>query len=190
MGAAETAPRTDVRETRTADTSREGPVELREEELLPRKETVQSGEATLRKDVVSTEKTIDVPVTHEELTVERRPVDHKPADRPIGDSETITVPLREEQVELEKQAVVYEEVELGKRPVTETERVSGTVRREEVRMDREGDVPMASGTTARGFRQWDEVAPTYRQEWQARYGTSGQRWEDVEPYRRYGYEMA
>ena len=31
--------------------------------------------------------------------------------------------------------------------------------------------------------------PGYRQRWQARYGTSGDRWEDAEPGYRYGYDM-
>ena len=50
------------------------------------------------------------------------------------------MPLGGELVEVEKEPVVTEEVEVGKRPVTETERVSGTVRREEARVEREGDV--------------------------------------------------
>jgi hypothetical protein len=31
--------------------------------------------------------------------------------------------------------------------------------------------------------------PTYRQRWQQRSGTTGGRWEDVEPGYRYGWEM-
>ena len=55
-------------------------------------------------------------------------------------SETIEVPVREEQVDVEKRPVVYEEVGVGKRTTEETQQVSDTVRREELRMDREGDV--------------------------------------------------
>jgi uncharacterized protein (TIGR02271 family) len=115
-------------------------VELREEELRARKTPVQAGEVGLHKEVVSEQKTMDVPVTREEAVVERRPVDRRPADRPIGEDESIKVPLREERVEVEKRPVVTEEVEVGKRPVQETERVSGTVRREEARVEGEGDV--------------------------------------------------
>ena len=77
----------------------------------------------------------------EEVEVERRPTERRPADRPIGEGagETIRVPVREEQVSVEKQPVVTEEVEVSKRPVQETERVSETVRREEARIEGEGD---------------------------------------------------
>lgn len=37
---------------------------------------------------------------------------------------------------------------------------------------------------------WNSAAPTYRDYWQQRYGTSGGRWEDYEPGYRYGWEMA
>ncbi|MBV9329759.1 MAG: YsnF/AvaK domain-containing protein [Chloroflexi bacterium] len=121
-------------------------LELREEELQARKTPVQTGEVTLGKDVIEQQRTMDVPVTREEVYVERRAVD-RPADRPIepGSEKTIDVPVREEQVEVEKRPVVYEEVEVGKQQVQETQRVSDTVRREEARIEREGDVRTSGG---------------------------------------------
>ena len=50
------------------------------------------------------------------------------------------MPIREEQVHLQKEAVVAEEVHVGKRKVQDTERVSGTVRKEEIKVDTKGDV--------------------------------------------------
>ena len=117
-----------------------GRVELREEVLQPRTEPVESGAVRIEKDVVTEPRTVDVPVTREEVVVERRPVEPRPSERPISEGESIRVPVREEHVSLDKETVVTEEVEVGKRPVTETERVSGTVRREEARVEREGDV--------------------------------------------------
>ena len=171
-------------------------VQLREEELRARRETREAGEATLRKDVVAERRNVDVPVTHEEVYVERHGVERRPSDRPIGEGETIDVPVREEEVTLEKRPVTYEEVEIGKRPVTETERVSGEVRREVANVETSGDVDVRGdvrggrGTTGARFQSWDEYSPTYRQEWQQRFGQSGRRWQDVEPYHHYGYEMA
>ena len=168
-------------------------VELREEELRARKEVEQAGEVTVRKDVVTEQESIDVPVTREEVFIDRHPVENRPADRPIAEGETIEVPVREERVEVEKRPVVYEEVEVGKRRMQDTERVTDTVRREEARIERDGDVNVAetgAGARASGFRSWDEVSPSYQQEWERRYGNSGMRWHDVEPYRRYSYEMA
>jgi uncharacterized protein (TIGR02271 family) len=124
--------------TRTGEAERG--VELHEEQLRPRKETVEAGEVALRKDVVTEQKTMDVPVTREEVVVERHPVAGRPAGGEIHEGEEVRVPVREEQVRLDKEAVVTEEVSVGKRPVTDNERVSGTVRREEARVETEGDV--------------------------------------------------
>jgi uncharacterized protein (TIGR02271 family) len=177
------------RESATVDTDRERTVQLREEELRAHKELRETGEVELHKEVVSRQETIDVPVTREEVVIERHPVERRPTDRPIGAEETIEVPIREEVVDVEKRAVVYEEVEVGKRQVQDTERVTETVRREEARIEQEGDVNVVGGTGRSGFRGWDEVSPTHRQQWEQRHAGVG-RWEEVEPYRRYGYEMA
>lgn len=39
-------------------------------------------------------------------------------------------------------------------------------------------------------RRWNKRAPEYRRLWKERYGTRGERWEDVEPGYWYGDEMA
>jgi len=126
---------------RTTRDDTEQTLQLREEELQARKQTVETGRVRIGKEVVSEEKTLEVPVTREEVTVERHPVERRPAEGSIGeDSETIRIPVHEEQVSVEKRAVVTEEIGIGKRKVQETEQVSGTVRREEARIEGEGDV--------------------------------------------------
>jgi uncharacterized protein (TIGR02271 family) len=165
-------------------------VQLREEQLQARTQPVQSGEVTVGKEVVEERRTMDVPVSREEVTVERHPVERRPADRPIDErGETISVPVREERVEVEKRPVVTEEVEVGKRTVQEAQPVSGTVRREELRVEREGDVPVGGAGPAGPARTWAQVMPTYQQRWQQRSGTGGGRWEEVEPGYRYGWEL-
>lgn len=124
-------------------------LQLREEELTARKSTVQTGEVTLSTEVVSEQRTIEVPVTREEVTIDRHAVDRRPSDRPIAEtSETISIPVSEEQVTAEKRAVVYEEVEVGKRAVQETKHVSETVRREEAVIDKEGNVEIAGESSS------------------------------------------
>jgi uncharacterized protein (TIGR02271 family) len=135
-------PSTTNRGTASASGDTDRTMQLREEQLQARTTPVETGRVHLGKDVVEEERTMQVPVSREEVYVERHPVERRPADRPISesDSETIRVPVREEQVEVEKQPVVYEEVGVGKRVTQETQQVSDTVRREELRMDNDGDV--------------------------------------------------
>jgi uncharacterized protein (TIGR02271 family) len=123
---------------RTEGEDRES-IELREEELRASKERVKAGEVRVRKEVVTEKKTIDVPVTREEVVVERRPASGRPTSGDIGKDDEIRIPLTEEKVRVEKTPVVKEEITLGKRQIHETERVQDTVRREEARIEESGE---------------------------------------------------
>jgi uncharacterized protein (TIGR02271 family) len=115
-------------------------VQAREEQLKVQKQPVQTGEVTVRKEVHTERKTIEVPVQREEIVVERHPVSgNRPAGAiGTGSSEEIRVPVTEEQVHVEKQPVVVEEVSVGKRKVQDTKRVDATVRKEEIKVEKKG----------------------------------------------------
>jgi uncharacterized protein (TIGR02271 family) len=113
---------------------------LREEQLQVYKQTVQTGEVRLGKEVVTEQKTMNVPITREEVYVERRPASGEVSDSPIGEGEAIRVPVSEEQVNVSKQTVQTGEVSIGKRQVQETQQVSDTVRREEAHIEGKGEV--------------------------------------------------
>lgn len=112
---------------------------VREERLGVEKQRVQSGEARIRKDVVEEQQNIDVPVTHEEVTIERRPTQEQASDIPVGQDETIRVPVSEEQVNVTKTPVETGEVAVKKHAVQEKKTVSDTVRREEPHLEKEGN---------------------------------------------------
>ena len=126
-------------------------LKLREEQLNVSKQREQTGEVNLRKEIVTEQKNINVPVTHEEVVVERRAVTGGQVDNtPIGEGETIRVPVSEEQVNVTKNTVGTGEVSVGKRNVQETQQVNDTVKREEARLDRQGNVNMQDDDTTRG----------------------------------------
>jgi uncharacterized protein (TIGR02271 family) len=116
-------------------------LQLREEEVRTSKERVQTGEVTLRKDVITEEKTIQVPVTREEVVIERHAVSGEAAGQAgnIREGEEIRIPLSEEQVHVEKRPVVKEEISVGKRQVQDTATVRTNVRREEARVEQTGE---------------------------------------------------
>ncbi len=126
----------------TASRTGEGArIQLREEELQVHKQLVEVGEVRVRKEVVTEHRTIEVPVQREEIVIERHAPNGAPVpDSNIGPGEEIRIPVREEQIFVEKRPVVKEEVTVGKRVVRDTERVGGEVRKEKVRVEREGDV--------------------------------------------------
>ena len=115
---------------------------LHEEQLQVHKERSQAGEVRVGKEVVEEQKTINVPVTREEVYIERVPGDGKPDQHTMDDSasETVNVPVSEERVTVEKTPVLIEEVRVGKREVQENRQVTDTVQRERARIENEGNV--------------------------------------------------
>jgi uncharacterized protein (TIGR02271 family) len=127
----------DVTEKDTANVSKEtdSRVPLIEERVnVSKRESTE--EATVTKEPVTQTKTVEVPVTHEEVTIEKRP----PKDRkytsitsesPVESKTEIKIPLKREEVEVTKQPYLKEEVVVKKKPVTETRQVNEEVRSEE-----------------------------------------------------------
>jgi uncharacterized protein (TIGR02271 family) len=108
-------------------------VPLIEERLEPTKREVIE-EAKIVKEPVTETKQVEMQLTHEELVIERRPLDEpRPSDQEPVDSRTeIKIPLKREEIEVNKQSYVKEEIIAKKKPVTETRTVSEEVRSERV----------------------------------------------------------
>jgi uncharacterized protein (TIGR02271 family) len=105
------------------------------EERLNVSKSTSTSEATITKEPVTETKTVEVPVTHEELTVERRPASESTkttTERPVQSKTDTKVQLNKEEVQVTKEPYVKEEVVVKKKPVTETRTVSDTVTSEKV----------------------------------------------------------
>jgi uncharacterized protein (TIGR02271 family) len=108
------------------------------EERLQVSKRESTDEAVITKTPVTETKTVEVPVTHEEMTVERRPASGTGAERPVSSETEARVPLRKEEVEVTKKPYVKEEVVVKKEPITETKTISDTVTSEKVDVEKEG----------------------------------------------------
>ncbi|HSJ37659.1 MAG TPA: YsnF/AvaK domain-containing protein [Planococcus sp. (in: firmicutes)] len=120
------------------DHTEEEKMRLHEERLNVDKEQVKTGEVNVGKHVVEEEQSVEVPVEHDEVYVERRPVNEDATDAHdtgFNENERINIPISEEQVNVSKKDVVSEEIVVGKRKVEDTETVRETVRREEADID-------------------------------------------------------
>jgi uncharacterized protein (TIGR02271 family) len=97
---------------------------------------VETGRARLRKFVVTEEQTVTVPVTREEVRVEREPITagETAGDVEIADAQQDVV-LTEERLVVQKEAVPVERVRLGTETVTEDRAVTEEVRKEQVEFD-------------------------------------------------------
>ena len=120
-------------------------IQLREERLKATKTPVQTGQVNVRKEVTTEQKTLNVPVEREEVVIERRPAGGRAASGDIK-AEEIRIPVKEEKVNVSKEAVVTEEVSVGKRKVQDTKQVGGTVQKERLKVENEGDVQVRNQT--------------------------------------------
>jgi uncharacterized protein (TIGR02271 family) len=110
-----------------------------EEELQVGTQTREAGRARLRKYVVTEEQQVTVPVSREEVRVEREPITDANLDAatsgPAISEEEHEVTLREETPVVEKRAVPKERVRLDTETVTDERQVSEEVRKERIEVD-------------------------------------------------------
>jgi uncharacterized protein (TIGR02271 family) len=131
-----------------AEAANERRIQLRGEMLRAVKQKVEKGEIRLRKDIVTENQTISVPVTREEVVVEQVSAgEARPLSGTIGDEGEIRIPVSEERVSVVKEPVVTGEVRVQKRAVQDNQQVSDTVRHEEVRVEKQGSVDVNDKTT-------------------------------------------
>ncbi len=110
-------------------------VVVKDEHLNVGTERRASGRVRLRKQAYTTTETVEVPVTREEVVVERESVDPNSAEaRTAGRDGDVEVTTYEETPVVNK-TVDAEKVSLGKRQVQDTETVTEEVRHEDVKVD-------------------------------------------------------
>lgn len=110
-------------------------IQLHQEELDLSKILVKTSEVHIHKEVVTEEKTITVPITREELVIEKRvlsPVDSNQTD---GQVEIIRIPLSEERIEVTKHPVILEEVNYYTNSYEDIQHIEETVKRELLHVD-------------------------------------------------------
>lgn len=122
--------------TRTSDES----MTRSEERMRVGKQSVETGHVRLRKYVVTENEQLTVPVSHEEVRVQREPIPEGTATGRDGSisEEQRDVTLHEERPVVQTETVPIERVRLDKETVTEDQTVRGEVRKERFDVD-EGD---------------------------------------------------
>ena len=120
-------------------------VQRSEEELRAGVREREAGQVSVRKRVRTERERIAVPKKREEVSVERVAVNREADEGEIGESD-VTIPVVEEEVVVDKRAVVKEEIKVRKDVVQDEEIVEADVRKEEV------DIDDASGTSGSGNR--------------------------------------
>ena len=138
------------------DDSLSNPKKEEEEKIIPLMaeklditKTEVVDEVTITKEPVKDTKTEQIPVMHEELTIEIRPVINEPSSssslynnnskeqkkeilKPVENKTNIRIPLKREEIEVSRTPYVKEEIVVKKKPVTETRTVTEEIITEKV----------------------------------------------------------
>ena len=177
VGASPDAERVAAKGT-TREAEGEVRVPVREERLEVDKRQADMGEVRIKTTVESEQQTVPVELTREEVHVEQRDVENRPASeadlKDTFQEGTIRVPVRGEEAVARKETVVTGEVVIDKSKTTRTEQVADTVRRERVEVD----------------ENYDRARGAYQQAYTKRQPAATQKFEEAEPYFRTGYGAA
>jgi uncharacterized protein (TIGR02271 family) len=93
----------------------------------------QENQATITKKPVKETKTIEVPLTREEISIERRPASGQTeAQNPIQSEKDIKIPLKREEAKVSKKPYVKEEAVIKKKAFTDTKKITEDITSEEL----------------------------------------------------------
>ena len=109
-----------------------------QEEIVVDKYVVERGKVRVSKRVSEHEEIVDEPLFHEEVSVERVPVNRVVESAPgvRNEGDTLVIPIVEERVFVEKRLVLVEELHVKKQLVETHQPQTITLRKEEVEINR------------------------------------------------------
>ncbi|TDK55376.1 YsnF/AvaK domain-containing protein [Bacillus salipaludis] len=113
-------------------------LKLHKEELQVSKKRVETADVRVYKKTFTEVKQIMVPVTHEQLIIEKKIVN--PNSDIDSQIETICIPLSEEHIEVTLNPTVLEDVEVFKKQCEELIQVNETLKEEKVQINTFGDI--------------------------------------------------
>ncbi|MGJ7922624.1 YsnF/AvaK domain-containing protein [Neobacillus sp. LXY-4] len=90
-------------------------------------------DVNIRKETVTMNKTITIPITSEELVIETK------AASPNGQDEIMRIPLSSETIEVIKHPTQLEKVNIYTRHVQDIEHVNEILKREQIRIEKTGN---------------------------------------------------
>lgn len=108
---------------------------LREEQLEISKELIQTGSVDVHSEVIKEEKTIVVPVTREELVIEKRTSNVEASHSKNSPTEVIRIPISEERIEVLKHPVILEDVSVYRRQFQETQHIEEILKKEKLHVE-------------------------------------------------------
>ena len=122
-------------------------IPLVEERVSVTKREVETGRLRIQVSVEERQDNVPVELSHDEVEIERVPVNKAVSQLPSVrlEGSTTVIPVVEEVVVLEKRLVVVEEIHVRRKSTTETREIPVTLKSERVRIDGSGDSDALAG---------------------------------------------
>jgi uncharacterized protein (TIGR02271 family) len=114
-------------------------LQLREERLDISKRRVETGEVTMHKEVFKEEKNIVVPVTREEIVIEKKILEKDARNKNNELTETIRIPVSEESIEVIKHPIIKEDIAVYRQLLQETKHIEEVLKKEKIHIKTTGD---------------------------------------------------
>lgn len=111
-----------------------------EEQIRIDKRIVETGRVVISKQVTEHQEHINIPVSHDEVSVERIPINRyvdTPPEAMRYEGDTLIISVLEEVVVVEKRLMLVEELHVTKRQIQTEEMQQITLRKEEVTVTRQ-----------------------------------------------------
>lgn len=119
--------------------SSEDVLKLHEEQLDISKKRIQTAKVTTHKEIVTEEKNIIVPVTREDLVIEKTTFNPDNPNDLEGHTETIRIPISEEDIDIVKHKVELEDVSVYDNEYTETQHINEALKKEKLNIKTTGN---------------------------------------------------
>jgi uncharacterized protein (TIGR02271 family) len=113
-------------------------LKLREEKLDIYKKLAITGEVSIRKEFITEEKTIVVPLTREELIIEKKNLE-KNSSKKNNENEVIRIPINEERFEIVKHKVALEDVSVYLHQFQDKVHIDEILKKEMLKIETEGN---------------------------------------------------
>lgn len=114
--------------------SLQGMIQIKEEQLDIAKRWVETGDVKIYKETYTKEKSFTVPVTCEELIIEKITFPSSNTGDQEVEKEIIRIPLSEEQIEFRKKNVALENVSVYKEKIEEIKHIEETLNKERAKL--------------------------------------------------------
>jgi uncharacterized protein (TIGR02271 family) len=124
-------------------------LQLHKEELEIKKNWEKKADVKVYKRTFTADKQIIIPVTYEELIIEKLPLNSE--GTLDGEKEIIRIPLKEDRIEVVLHPTILEDVEIYKRQYEEIIEVNEMVQKEVFQIETTGDVTLVKGKETKLF---------------------------------------